>query len=246
MRLARTKNMVSATRIAFLAGALALAGCAHVAFPPPPSAPSVPAQVPRYEIVDGHDAASIARLRAAPAPTQPQVSAGSTPEGDEELMRARGLVRIGIGYFPARDPTTIRAAAIRQGVQVHADQIMIYAPQAVSTTTGITETIAEYYVRLHLPFGASFRDLTPAERQSLGVDGVEIGAVVGGTPAAEANLRSGDFVLKFNRAKVRDRAAFQSLLQNHMGRRVMLTIRRNGATFTRLVRLGTLSGEPTH
>ena len=246
IRLARAPGMAPVTRIGFLAGTLVLAGCAHVVFTPPPSTTPAAATGPHYEIVDGHDAAAIARLRAAPAPAQPQVSAGTTLEGDEALMRARGFVRIGVGYFPSSDLATTRAAAIRQGVHVRADQILIYAPQAASTTAATTETIAEYYVRLHLPFGASFRDLTPAERQSLGKNGVEIGQVVGGTPASEANLRNGDFVLKFNHTTVHDKAVFQALLQSHMGRRVILTICRNGATFTRLVRLGTLPPEPAH
>jgi S1-C subfamily serine protease len=100
--------------------------------------------------------------------------------------------------------------------------------------------VAVYYVRLRLPFGANIRDMTADERQTLGVDGVEIGEIIGGTPASEANLREGDFVLKFNHKPVHDKAAFQSLLQAHLGRRVILTIRRDGASFDRLVRLGTL------
>lgn len=245
-RVAPRLNLLYATRIACLSGALALAGCAHVAYTPSPSAAPAPAQGPRYESVNGLDAASIARLRAAPAPAQPRINDGATREGDAHLLRARGFVHIGTGYFPMFDPVATRAAAIAQGVQVHADQILIYAPNATRDSSEQVESIADYYVRLHLPFGATFRDLTPAEHQALGVDGVQIGEVVGDTPAAEANLRIGDFVIKFNHTPVRDKATFQTLLQSHMGHRVTLTIRRDGATFKRLVRLGKLAPEPAH
>ena len=96
-------------------------------------------------------------------------------------------------------------------------------------------------VRLHLPLGANFRDLTAEERSTLGAPGVQIGDVVGGTPAAKANLLEGDFVLKFNHVPVQDKPRFQVLLEQHMGQRVTLTIRRNGTTIERIVRLGTLA-----
>ncbi len=124
--------------------------------------------------------------------------------------------------------------------------MLIYPPlpdDGASNLANTSASTAIYYVRLRLPFGANFRDLTEQERQTLGADGIEIGEVVGGTPAAEANLRDGDFVLKFDRQPVRDRASFQAMLQTHMGRRVTLTISRDGVTFDRLVRLGTLPAE---
>ena len=91
---------------------------------------------------------------------------------------------------------------------------------------------------------AQFRNLTADEMQKLGVGGgVQIGSVVGGTPASEANLRTGDFVLKFNGGAVRDRAEFQNLLRANMGKRVTLTISRDGVQVDRVVRLGVLATE---
>jgi len=177
-------------------------------------------------------------LRAAPAPAQPEVAEGRTQQGDESLLRGQGLVQIGIGHFAERDATRARTEAERKGREVGADKVMIYAIPEAATL------LAAYYVRLHLPFGANFRDLTVEERNQLGAPGVQIGDIVGGTPAAKANLLEGDFVLKFNHVAVPDKPRFQALLEQHMGQKVTLTIRRNGTTIERIVRLGTLAGEP--
>jgi membrane-associated protease RseP (regulator of RpoE activity) len=236
------RGHAAAVRIA-IAGVLLLGGCAQVARPParPGVTSPIPPSLPVYEIAQGRDAALVARLRAAPPVAQPQVTDGATPDGDERLMRARGLVLIGIGHYPADDIAAVREQAQSKARSVGADQALIYPPQAAGAPA-----LALFFVRLQLPFGANFRDLTDVERKTLGVQGVEIGEVVGGTPASEANLREGDYVLKFDRQPVRDKAAFQALLQSHLGRRVILTIRRNGVTTNRLVLLGTLPPAPMH
>lgn len=164
---------------------------------------------------------------------------GASLQGDERLQRARGLVRIGIGHYPPGDAARVREHVVTQARTVGADQALLYPPSVANGTW-----LAEFYVRLQLPFGANFRDLTDAERTQLG-DGVEIGDVVGGTPASEANLREGDYVLKFDGKPIADRTQFQALLQAHMGRRVTLTIRRNGVTSTRLIVLGKLPASAT-
>jgi len=212
-------------------GVIALSGCAHIVRPP--EAPPQRASATRYEIVQGRGPEVVARLRAEPAPAQPEVSDGHSQLGDENLLRGQGYVQMGIGHFPETDAA--REQAVRKGLEVGADKVLIYPPH------DSLELIATYYVRLHLPFGANFRDLTPDEQQMLGGGGVQIGGVVGGTPAAKANLLEGDFVLKFNRQPVLDKPSFQGLLEQHMGQRVTLTIRRDGATIERIVRLGTLA-----
>lgn len=215
---------------------LLLGGCAQVARPPAPGTPGQPPPAPpAYETVQGRSPDVVARLRAAPPPVQPEVADGATPDGDKTLLRAQGLVEIGIGHYPDSDMASLRGEVATQARKAGADKALIYPPQAFGAPA-----LALYFVRLHLPFGANFRDLTDLERQTIGSGGVEIGEVVGGTPASEANLREGDYVLKFNNAPVRDKAAFQALLQQHMGRRVILTIRRNSVTMKRLVLLGTL------
>jgi len=221
---------------------LLLSGCAQVARPPAPvpGAPP-PTSTPAYEIVQGRGPDVVARLRAAPPLAQPEVADGATPDGDENLLRAQGLVKIGTGRYPSGDLAALRDDVARQARKSGADKALIYPPQALGAPA-----LANFFVRLHLPFGANFRDLTDPERQTLGSGGVEIGEVVGGTPASEANLREGDFVVAFNKMPVRDKAQFQDLLQAHMGKRVTLTIRRNGATMKRLVVLGTLAPAAGH
>jgi hypothetical protein len=209
-----------------------LAGCVRIARPPGPV--SAPAPATRYEVVQGRGPSVVTRLRAAPPPAQPEVSEGHSQQGDENILRGQGYVQIGIGHFVERDPARAREDAERKGRDVGADKMFIYAPKDDAAL------IAAYYVRLHLPFGANFRDLTAEERERLGAPGVQIGDIVGGTPAAKANLLEGDFVLKFNHQPVLDKPSFQGLLEEHMGQRVTLTIRRDGTTLERIVRLGTL------
>ncbi|MCE7951499.1 MAG: PDZ domain-containing protein [Xanthomonadales bacterium PRO7] len=217
--------------------ALLLCGCAQVSRPPAPvSGVQPPAPAQAYEIVQGRGPDVVARLRAAPPLAQPEIADGATPDGDENLLRAQGLVKIGVGRYPSSDVAWLRDEVAKQARKAGADRALIYPPQALGAPA-----LANFFVRLHLPFGANFRDLTDLERQTLGSDGVEIGEVVGGTPASEANLREGDFVVAFNKLPVRDKAQFQDLLQAHMGKRVTLTIRRNGTTMKRLVVLGTLA-----
>ena len=90
----------------------------------------------------------------------------------------------------------------------------------------------------------NFRSLTAGEERTLGAGGVQIGEVVRGTPAADANLQTGDFVLKLNGKAIANRAEFQQLLSDNVGKRVTLTINRGGVTMDRLVRLCALAATP--
>ncbi|MGA9333854.1 MAG: PDZ domain-containing protein [Rudaea sp.] len=235
-------NFPATIRAGLLAGAMLLGGCATRPTLPGtmPGTVAVPVAQARYEVVAGRTADLVASLRAAPAPVQPQINDGNTRTGDENFLREQGLVEIGIGYFPATDPAVARQHAVQRGIEVGADAVQIYPPAADARGPGPTELVATYFVRLQLPFGADFRDLTPDEREVLGQDGVEIGNVIGQTPASAANLRSGDFVIRFNRSRIKDKSAFQALLQSHMGSNVTLTVRRGKVTLKRLIRLGTL------
>jgi membrane-associated protease RseP (regulator of RpoE activity) len=225
--------------------AISLGGCAQVATVPnvPPTEPIPPVQPGpgRYEILPGREAQVVAELRAAAPPAQPQMSDSQSAVGDERVLAATGFVRIGNGYYAGIDAQA-RAWLLQKGREVSADKILVYLVPAV-TQTAAPSLQAGYYVRFRLPFGANFRDLTPSEHDTLGATGVQIGAVVGGSPAAEANLREGDFILKFNGNPIRDRAQFQAQLRAHMGKRVTLTISRDGVVTPRLLRLGVLANE---
>lgn len=250
------------TPLAALALSALLAGCVAIrprpvveqGVPPPPSV----AEPGRYLVSAGHGAESVAELRAAPPPDAAEISAGTTVRPDERKLVARSYVRIGTGCYPTSDEEA-RDWAARIGKRVGADKVLLYSiadARSLDQFAGMANAecdgggpsawnfVATFYVRYRLPFGAQFRNMTAVELNTVGVEGgVQLGSVIGGTPAAEANLRSGDFVIKFNGTPVHDRAAFQEMLRANMGRRVTLTVARNGEMFDRLVRLGVLATE---
>ncbi len=209
----------------------------------PPGRPHDVDEPGTYQVTPGHGSDLVAQLRAAPPPQMADISNGTSVDSDERKLVAKSFVRIGTGLYPRNDDAA-RAWALRQAQRVGADKILLYAPSTDTNDNADAPFVAVFYVRYKLPFGAQFRSMTNAQLQALGVEGgVQIGDVVGATPAAEANLRSGDFVLKLNGALVRDRAAFQELLRANMGKRVTLMVSRDGAQFERLVRLGVLATE---
>jgi membrane-associated protease RseP (regulator of RpoE activity) len=222
---------------------VALGGCAHVLYTPHEtvSGAPTPAARGRYEVLSGGDAQTVAELRAAAVPAQPEFTDSRSPAGDEHVLAAKGFVHIGDGFYAGTDAEA-RAWLLQKARDVGADKVLVYE-QAANAEGSLPSLQAAYFVRFKLPFGATFRDLTAAETDTLGASGVQIGAVIGGSPAAEANLRSGDFVLKFNGEPIRDRAGFQQTLRGHMGKRVTLTVSRDGVVTQRLVRLGVLASD---
>ena len=221
---------------------LLLAGCASG--PGTVSTPSMPTSAPPeetggYEAVPGREPALVADLRAAPAPATPEVVDGKNAAADEKRLRPQSLMRIGTSHFAASDANA-RDKAMRQAMRVGADRVIVYAP---GTDGG--DTVVAYYVRFRLPFGATFRDLRPAERTDVGANGgVAIGTVVDGSPASRANLLAGDIVLKCDDAPIAGRSDFQSRLRAKAGHPVTLTIVRNGESLQRVVRHGSLTTGP--
>jgi hypothetical protein len=224
---------------------LLLAGCAaaprHTTEPGLNETIAQPPRQASYQAEPGRDEATIAQMRAAPAPTAPTLEDGA--DGNESRLTAQGYVKIGTGYFPVglidRDrKAAANDAAMRKGQDVGAERVLLYPPRGDDNAAWV----AVYFVRFKLPFGATFRDLRAEERQQLGSSGVEIGAVIGGTPASRANLIAGDFVLEVDGKPVADRAAFQSALKRNAGRSVTLTVVRNGERLQRVVRLGAIPG----
>ncbi len=194
---------------------------------------------PHFEAVPGRGPEVIAALRAEPAPVRPQIVLGKNLLGDREALGALGFVHVGSSRFAVDDPRAeedAAAFAARFGVE----RMLVYPRHPADGGDG-EEFLAVYYVRFKLLFGATFRNLTPAERDTAGSDGgVRIGSVVGATPASDANLMAGDLVLRFNGRPFADRVEFQDLLRNEAGKAVTLTIRRNGIDIERVVRLGAM------
>ncbi|MGB0132807.1 PDZ domain-containing protein [Dokdonella sp.] len=206
-----------------------------------PEAVVEPIAETHYEPLIQRDRSYIEALRAEPAPERPEIVEGKSDRGDQRALAAEGFVRIGNGRYDSTDGDA-EQSAIELGREVGADRIVIYREyRADESADASVEFLAAYYVRFKLLFGATFRNLTASERASLGVDGgVQIGAVVGGTPASQANLLAGDFVLGFNSRPVADRVRFQEMLSEQAGKAVTLQVNRNGQTMDRMVRLGAM------
>jgi len=212
---------------------LLLASCASVRHTPFGEETSGEAQQPVAQYTAEREAAEVEQMRAAPAPAAASIEVGSNPGADANRMASDGYVRIGSGRY-AGDEADARSEVERQSRAVGADRVLLYAPAAQGDATWF----ANYYVRFRLAFGATFRDLHRDEQETLRSGGVQIGSVVDGTPAARANLMSGDFVTAVNGRTIADKAGFQDALRANIGRNVTLTVVRNGETRKRIVRLG--------
>lgn len=200
----------------------------------------------RYEALIGQSADAITELRAAPAPENPEMRDGKSAASDEQLLGGQGYLRIGNGFYPSATPE-MRGIALHQGQRVGADKILLYVSSASAMADAARTLTAAYYVHFKPPFGASFRDLNAPEQQALGVSGgVNLGAIIGGTPAASANLLAGDAVLTLDGKPIANKATFQDLLRANAGKRVTLGISRDGVLITRIVRIGLLPLSSTH
>jgi C-terminal processing protease CtpA/Prc len=229
-------------RVLWVCVSMVVAGCVPSTRPStkPPAEPPAKVAPGRFEQVDGRDANLIAELRAAPAKSPEFIDSNSAVK-DEQMLSAKGYVKVADGYYAGIDADA-NAWLQKQGKAIGADKVYFYTVEPDAQTKA-PSLHAVYYVRFKLPFGASFRDLNATEREQVGASGVRIGKVIGGSPAADANLRGGDIVLKIGTESIAGRTAFEKLLRNHMGKRVTLTISRNGNVTTRLVRLGVLASE---
>jgi C-terminal processing protease CtpA/Prc len=230
-------------RLLLLCVPMLLIGCTHVTRPTQPGTnPEAPtkAMPGRFEPIAGRGPDVIAELRAEPAKAPEFIESESSAK-DEQTLSSKGYVKVADGYYAGVDADS-HAWLQKQGKAIGADKVYFYTvePDAQSKVPSLH---AVYYVKFKLPFGASFRDLKAEEREQVGASGVRIGKVIGGSPAADANLRAGDIILKVDSESIAGRAAFEKLLRKHMGKRVTLTISRNGKESTRLVRLGVLASE---
>lgn len=206
--------------------------------------PEPEAQVPdnsRYEAAIERGPGYIDALRAEPAPQRPMVIEGKSERGDQRALASKGFVRIGNARYESDDEISVRDA-LDIGSQVGADQVWLYRDRPVDDrNAAAAPLLAAYYVRFKLLFGATFRNLTAKERESLQLEGgVQIGAVVGGTPASQANLMSGDYVIAVNGTPIVDRKQFQQTLSDAAGKQVTLKVIRNEQRADRIVRLGAM------
>ena len=238
----KTSNLLAS---AFLAAALLAAGCTSTVtridspLELPAEVPVEGADDPHYEPVIQRGPEYIDALRAQPAPERPEIVQGKSDLGDQRALASEGFVRIGNAHYAQSDAEATQQA-IELGQQVGADRMLLYTIEPdMAADPAAPRLHVAYYVRFKLLFGATFRNLTASERQRLGVDGgVQIGSVVGGTPASQANLMAGDVVLAFNGKPIEDRGAFQKLLLDAAGTAVSLKVLRDERRMDRSVRLG--------
>ncbi|HQZ62275.1 MAG TPA: PDZ domain-containing protein [Dokdonella sp.] len=245
-RYAPRMNPITNPAVSLFAALALLGGCASVSHRIEQPV-EVPEPVPQMT-EDSHYEATIERgpeyidaLRAEPAPQRPLVIEGKSERGDQRELASKGFVRIGNGRYATDDAQALREA-LDLGSRVGADQVWLYhdypSDDGESTPTRL---LAAYYVRFKLLFGATFRNLTAKERESLQLEGgVQIGSVVGGTPASQANLMSGDYVVAVNGMAVADRKQFQEFLSAAAGKAVTLKVIRNQQRADRVVRLGAM------
>ncbi len=232
--------------IVILASLGLVAGCGSVStrYDQPLDVPeATPALTPdtHYEATIERGPEYINALRAEPAPMQPRIVDGKSERGDQRELASKGFVRIGNGRYDLDDAGSVDDA-IELGRRIGADQVWLYRElREGDSGSSAKSLLAAYYVRFKLLFGATFRNLTASERELLQVKGgVQIGSVVGGTPASQANLMAGDFVIAVNGTAVSDRGQFQELLKNEAGKPVTLKVVRNQQPADRVVRLGAM------
>jgi len=95
--------------------------------------------------------------------------------------------------------------------------------------------------------GATIQDVTPTMAKALGMNqagGVLIGDVTAKGPAAQAGVKPGDVVVKFNGQDVEDAAALRlQVSETDPGTSVSLTVRRGGNTEDLKVKLGELPAD---
>lgn len=218
-------------RFVLILGCALLGGCATSTFVRTDEVPGQPADANhRYDPVTGREPSVIDPLRAAPA-AQAEILAGKSLAADQELLTPQAYVLVGTSRH-AHDDERAREWISTQGKAIGADKIRWYAKP------GSGELVAAYFVRVRLVFGATFRDLNVGERKAYPAGGVRLGDIVGESPASRANLRAGDIVTALDGTPVKDRANFQSLLRDHMGKTVELTLARDAETLSRKVQLG--------
>lgn len=102
--------------------------------------------------------------------------------------------------------------------------------------------LAGYWVKRRPPLlGVLPRDLTAEERKQLGTNkGLFVHVVVKNSPAFKADLFRGDVILKIDDEDVQDVKEFLEVIKNREGKKVLLTISRDGKILTKEILLASL------
>jgi len=114
-----------------------------------------------------------------------------------------------------------------------------------STTTMVPFTVhrqdfgALFFIKRKWAFGALWRELSDAERQSLGTNkGVVASVIVDDSPAYAADILPGDIIVSIDDEPVRNGQSASQLLQSKAGRLVRVGVVRNSRPLVKEVQLG--------
>lgn len=113
-----------------------------------------------------------------------------------------------------------------------------------SKTTYIPMTVnrsdygAVYFVKRRFTLGAFARDLNDSERQELQTNqGAVVLTIADDTPAFQADILPGDIISSLDGVTVSNQAGLYRMLEEHKGKRVVLTLIRKGQRIEKAVQL---------
>jgi S1-C subfamily serine protease len=133
---------------------------------------------------------------------------------------------------------TLVAGQAEPGVQAQGIGFAI----AIATAKPIADQLVSTGHAVHPFLGIQYGPLTPGLARQLGVNaqnGVVVGAVVQGSPAAQAGLQAGDVITAVDGQQLTDESALGELLSQHQpGDTVSLTVLRRGQQQNLQVKLG--------
>lgn len=113
---------------------------------------------------------------------------------------------------------------------------------SISSAKPIADQLVTTGKAVHPYLGIQYQFLTPALAARLGItqkQGVYIGAVVPGSPAASAGIKANDVITQIDGATLQDDSQLAKIIDGHkVGDTVTLTVARDGTTTSIQVKLG--------
>ena len=158
----------------------------------------------------------------------PEFFESESAAGDEQVLSAKGFVKVADGYYAGVDAESHAWLHKQRQAKPARTKCIFYTVPTRRKDAGAVAArrlLRQVQIAVRREFPRSDAD----ERDELGASGVRIGTVIGGSPAADANLRVGRHRAQDRRrSDRRTRSDFEKILRKHMGKRVTLTISRNG------------------
>jgi membrane-associated protease RseP (regulator of RpoE activity) len=237
-----TPDMIAATRVAPATGQPLIERAAP---PGSDAGPLLDAYAKRGYVVIGSSSFNSGRAESEDAAVQHGVKVGA----DLVLVLHPRYTGSTTSSIPVTVPTTSTsyssgsATAYGRGGPVTAYGTSTTTTYGTSTTM-IPVTVnrsdygAMYFVKRKWAFGALWRDLDDAERQEIQSNkGVRVLVVVDNTPAYQADVLPGDFILAVDGHPVLNNKSITDLMRARAGQTVALSLYRRGIRLEKSVRL---------